>query len=339
MKEIEILFVSNGYFEDMMACQIIKHLKKNNPFISFKALPIVGRGFPYILENIPVLGPCITLPSEGLVHFSLKYLLKDIKAGLISSFIKQIKIIKKEGRKADFIIVVGDIFLCALCGFFSGKKVIFASTAQSIYIRKIDRINIWLMKHFAKVVFPRDEKTTLYFKKFGVNAIYFGSLAMDCLEITGENFDIPDGKKIVGLLPGRRNDSYIKLEYLLKVVDRTIIESKNKNYELPIFIIVYSNLFKTEKIMKILKSLNWKFEESNERKRGIIGYLTKNKNSIIISDKFGDVLNKANLIIGFSGASNEQAVGMGKPVITFPIRSNLYPWDFFKKIQQRLLEG
>ena len=44
MKNLEILVVSNGVIEDMMACQIIKHLKKNIPSISIKALPLVGEG-------------------------------------------------------------------------------------------------------------------------------------------------------------------------------------------------------------------------------------------------------------------------------------------------------
>ncbi|MGB9678026.1 MAG: hypothetical protein ACPLZ9_05340, partial [Candidatus Ratteibacteria bacterium] len=234
---MKILVVSNGHFEDMMACQIIKHLKKNISFASFKALPIVGEGKAYVLENIHILGPCKNLPSEGLIHFGFKYLLKDIKAGLISSFIKQVKILRDEGKRSDFIIAVGDIFLCALCGFFSGKKIIFASTAQSVYIRKIDKINLWLMKHFAIVVFPRDEKTHLYLKKFKIPTIYLGSLAMDCIETTGENFDIPYGKKVVGLLPGRRKDSFKKLYFLLEIVNEIIKKVKEENKEVPVFII------------------------------------------------------------------------------------------------------
>ncbi|HOM27763.1 MAG TPA: lipid-A-disaccharide synthase-related protein [bacterium] len=339
MKSLKLLFVSNGHFEDMMACQIIKHLKKNLPFVCIKALPLVGEGKAYISEGIPVLGPCKNLPSEGLIHFGFKYLLKDIKAGLIPLFIKQIKVLRKEGKNSDFIVAVGDIFLCALCGFFSGKKIIFASTAQSIYIRKIDRINIWLMKHFANVVFPRDEKTHFYFKKFRIPSVYFGSLAMDCIDFTGEDFNIPAEKKVIGLLPGRRKDAFKKLYFLLEIVNKILEKAKEENKEIPFFIISLSFFLNIEEVKKEIGKLNWKFIEVKLKEKGIIGYLVKDSNKIIVSDKFGDVINKSNLIIGFSGAANEQAIGLGKPVITFPVKGNLYPWYFFEKIQKKLLGG
>jgi uncharacterized protein (TIGR03492 family) len=338
MKRLEIFVVSNGLIEDMMACQIIKHLKQNIPTITIKALPLVGEGKAYIRENVQVLGPCKNLPSEGLTHFGFKYLLKDIKAGLIKSLIEQVKILKNEGKKSDFIIVVGDIFLCALCGFFSGKKVIFASTAQSVYIRKIDRINLWLTKKFSIIVFPRDEKTHFYFEKFGIPTVYFGSLAMDCVEITGVDFGIPDGKKVIGLLPGRRKDAFEKFSLLLEIIDEVLKVSKEKNVEFPVFIISLSPTLDIKEIKRKTEKLNWKFIEINgEKNKGITGYIEKDSNKVIISDKFGDVINRANLIIGFSGVANEQAIGLGKPVITFPVKGNLYPWDFFKKLQRKLL--
>lgn len=338
MKNLEILVVSNGLFEDMMACQIIKNLKKIYPSIFFKALPLVGEGKAYIQENIEILGPCKNLPSEGLVHFGFKNFIKDIKEGLINLLIQQIKIIRKEGEKVDFIIAVGDIFLCFLCGFFSGKKVIFASTAQSIYIRKIDRLNIYLVKRYAKVVFPRDQATTKYMKKFDIPAIYFGSLAMDCIEISGKNFNIPEKSKVIGMLIGRRKDAFEKLKYLLEIVEEIEIELKKRNYEISIFFIISLPLFSInkEEFKKNIEILNWRFAEEN-KKEGIIGYLIKNSNKIIVTDEFGDVINKSNLVIGFSGAANEQAVGFGKPVITFPVKNNLYPWKFFKKEQKNLL--
>ncbi|MFN4227332.1 MAG: lipid-A-disaccharide synthase-related protein [Candidatus Ratteibacteria bacterium] len=339
MKNLKILVVSNGYIEDMMACQIIKNLKEIEPTLEIKALPIVGEGKPYTLQNIDVLGPCKNLPSEGLIHFSIKYLIRDIKSGLINFLVKQIEVITKEGRKADFIIAVGDIFLCALGGFFSKKKVIFAATAQSVYMGKISSLNLWLTKHFAKIVFPRDHATTVFFKKYGIPAIYFGSLAMDCVEITGIDFNLPKKSKVIGMLPGRRKDACEKIEYLLRIVDEIIIESKKKNYETPVFIISLSYILDLDKLSKIANKYGWILEKGkkSDEEHGIIGYLIKNSNKVIISDKFGDVINKSNLVISFSGVSNEQAIGLGKPVITFPVKSNLYPWKYFVKKQKKLL--
>ncbi|MCM8767440.1 MAG: lipid-A-disaccharide synthase-related protein [Candidatus Omnitrophica bacterium] len=341
MKNFKILVVSNGYIEDMMACQIVKHLREIEPSIEFKALPIVGDGRSYILENIEVLGPCKNLPSEGLVHFSIKYLIKDIKSGLINCLIKQIGVIIKEGKKSDFIIAVGDIFLCALCGFFSRKKIIFAATAQSIYMSRIGKLNLWLIKHFSKIVFPRDQATTIFFKKYHIRAVYLGSLAMDCVEITGKNFNLLENKKVIGMFPGRRKDAFKKIEYLLEIIEEIIFQSKKQDYELPGFIISISPVFNLEQFNKIFNKFGWFFEKSKKevQEQGIIGYLIKNTNKVIVSDKFGDVIHRSNLIISFSGVSNEQAIGLGKPVITFPVRDNLYPWKYFVKKQKKLLGG
>jgi len=38
----------------------------------------------------------------------------------------------------------------------------------------------------------------------------------------------------------------------------------------------------------------------------------------IVQGKFGDVLSSSKVIIGLSGMGNEQAVGLGKPVVSFP---------------------
>ncbi len=38
----------------------------------------------------------------------------------------------------------------------------------------------------------------------------------------------------------------------------------------------------------------------------------------VIQGKFGDVLHSSQVIIGLSGIGNEQAVGLGRPVVIFP---------------------
>jgi uncharacterized protein (TIGR03492 family) len=38
---------------------------------------------------------------------------------------------------------------------------------------------------------------------------------------------------------------------------------------------------------------------------------------VVVKNKFGDVLSRSHIIVGQAGTGNEQAVGMGKPVVTF----------------------
>ena len=51
---------------------------------------------------------------------------------------------------------------------------------------------------------------------------------------------------------------------------------------------------------------------------------------------FGDVISMADIIIGLSGTGNEQAAGLGKPVVAFPGRGVQYTAAFAKKQTQLL---
>jgi hypothetical protein len=56
-------------------------------------------------------------------------------------------------------------------------------------------------------------------------------------------------------------------------------------------------------------------------------------------DKFGDILNVSDVIIGLSGTGNEQAAGLGRPVISFPGRGVQYTASFAKRQKELLGEA
>lgn len=347
MKPLNIFFASNGHGEDIIACQIIKELREKMPFLSFKSLPLTGEGGAYVSNQVMVLGSRKIMPSGGFVRLGLKYLLKDIKAGLLDLFIEQIRILRSDGRKSDFVIAVGDTFLCSLCGIFTGKKIIFVSTAQSVYIGEFLWIDKWFMRHYARVVFPRDEKTASNLRMFGIPAVYFGNVMMDCLEITGEDFGIPATKKVVGLLPGSRDEAYGNFQYILGAVEEISAGSQKKDYGLPAFLMAIAPSIKIEIIEKIGQDSDWEFRKTKpeESSRGIIGFLIKPlttlkgiHSQIIISNKFADVINNADTIIGLSGTGNEQAVGLGKPVVAFSGKGPQMTLPFLRD-QNKLLGG
>ena len=296
MNNIKIFIASNGHGEDAIAVKLVEELNKIGDF-SFEALPLTGIGSAYTKQNIKVLGSPRIMPSGGFVRLGIKYLLKDIKAGLLGLFMEQIKILRRNGRQADIVIAVGDTFLCSLCGLFTRKKVFFISTAQSVYIGKFIWIDKWFTKHYAKIVFPRDEKTAEHLRQFGINAICMGNVMMDMLQFTGEDFSISKDKKIIGLLPGSREEAYDNFRNILKVVEEISLVCKKNQKDIPVFIAAIAPSIKKEKIMELL---------------------SKSEVKIILTDKFADCLNRSDAIIGLTGTGNEQAIGLGKPVITFP---------------------
>jgi len=70
-KKRMVLFLSNGDGEDLIAATIIKKLLEECPYLSIRALPLVGEGRAYDEVGIKVLGSRKIMPSSGFVGSGL----------------------------------------------------------------------------------------------------------------------------------------------------------------------------------------------------------------------------------------------------------------------------
>lgn len=337
MDKRKILLISNGHGEDIIAANILRELLKREQDISVSVLPVVGHGDAYKSLPIELIGPRKKLPSGGFARNSISNLIKDIKAGLLSLTLSQISTIKKAGKDIDSVIVVGDVFILLLAGLFIKKKIFFLPTAKSEYISGHYWIEKKLIKKYADFVFPRDEKTTTVLEKFGINAFFLGNAMMDCFEIKGADFELDENKATIGILPGSREEAYDNLLQILKVVDE--IERYGKSYN---YITAISSNLLVENIIGIIKGTKWtyKIPEKKEKLQGIYLLLLSpgGKSTLkIIYHHFGDVLNQSDIFIGLAGTANEQAVGMGKPLVAFPGTGTQYTLSFARA--QKLLLG
>ncbi len=173
---------------------------------------------------------------------------------------------------------------------------------------------------------PLDELTTSSLKKFGIKATYVGNVMMDCLEISGENFGIKPDRYIVGILPGSKKEAYDNLPIILDAVtaiNKRFLSSKSfLPKKVDFLLALASSLSLDELAMAASRGNSWTLEGSMlaEKKRGIIAHLISSEGSQIkiIQGKFGDVLHSSQVIIGLSRMGNEQAVGLGRPVVSFP---------------------
>jgi uncharacterized protein (TIGR03492 family) len=314
----KILVISNGYSENLVGANLISLLLNICPVLNFIVLPLVGEGTAYEkLENLEILQPRKELPSGGFIRKPAA-LISDLKAGLISLILSQIKTLRKVKKEIDFVVCIGDFYALILVGFFVCNKIIFLPTAKSNYIEKHFFIEKFFIKKYAKAVFTRDELTARSLREFGINSFYFGNVLMDCFKITGDNLEIKRGCPSIVLLPGSRTDAYLNLEDMLESVN------------------IIANMFEKGGKGEINFILAKAPSLNDDRIRHIIYKMTKIP--IVISEKFGDTINNADVVIGLSGTANEQAVGMGKPVITFPGRGSQATKKFLEK-QARLLGG
>jgi len=332
-----IIFLSNGYAEDNIACCIIENLLKERPSLKIRVMPFVGEGISYKKLGVEVLEPCKRMPSDGFISGDLFYLLRDLKAGLLKLYREKIRVLKTQTGAAKLLVCVGDIFLVLISALFIKKPIVFLPTAKSDYIKEHYFVEKWLMRRFCRLVVPRDEVTALSLKNSGINAVYVGNVMMDCLRITGEDFDIDKRHPVVAIIPGSKEEAYDNLMVALDAAREISLQSKVN------FLIALAPSLNLEKIAaNLLKKNCWKIQipQSDERKKGIVANLISSEGAIVkvVQGRFGDVVNLSKVVIGTAGMANEQAVGLGKPVVSFPGKGPQITKRFLL-IQRKLLGG
>lgn len=300
---MRILIVSNGYGEDQIACRLATALQSAVSNSDLIALPLVGPGLSYQTLGIPLLLTNPALPSGGFIR-SFSDAVQDIRAGLFTQVFKQLGAVKNIGH-IDLTISVGDLFCLSVARFFNPSEHVFLPTAKSDAFMAHSRLEIALMKRWAKLVFTRDNLTAESLREAGVPAHYLGNPMMDGLDPTHQT---PTAISTVGLIPGSRQEAYENMAYILKVVTEVATLkptvswtfAKAPTFDLALF------------YEKWLKGSSWEIDETmtllQHQEQPI---------SIAIHPDFKLFLASSAVIIGLAGTANEQAVYVGKPVICF----------------------
>ncbi|HKL13896.1 MAG TPA: lipid-A-disaccharide synthase-related protein [Halanaerobiales bacterium] len=333
-----ILFVSNGHGEDIITAQIIQTIfkKTKKDDLNIDVLPIVGEGNRFKDLPVNILGPEVKLPSGGFARNSLTNLLKDLKAGLLSKTYKQVRDLIKSRKEDELSVVVGDIYILLLTGIFKGGKIIFFPTAKSEYIEGHYKIERYLMKKFANLVLPRDEKTKNDLKAHNINTEFYGNLMMDCFNINNIKFDIDYDKIKIGILPGSREEAYDNMLDFLNVIEN-LEDLTTDQFE---FLTAVANNFSLASLKEKLKNTSWDIIDKKDEYIKLQLKSPKGNSRIsIIYNGFGDVLDQAKLFMGMAGTANEQAAGMGKPVIIFPGTGAQFTYEFAVDQKRLLGEG
>ena len=220
MNQKNLLCMSNGHGEDIIAIRILNALRQQSPHISFAALPISGAGDAYRKANIDIIGPTQTLPSGGFLNQDPKQLARDVKGGLISLTRTQLAALKRwctqlrQASQTPHILAVGDI-VPLIFAHRTGAPYHFIGTAKSeywlhseqndkgnsSYTRSLSKLKgrlkgwsgsvylpweRWLMQQpNCQSIFVRDSLTAQQLSKLGISAQYEGNPMMDGLTPTG----------------------------------------------------------------------------------------------------------------------------------------------------------
>lgn len=337
-----LLFLSNGHGEDLIAVKLIETMNINCPELEITALPIVGAGAAYMSRSIPLLLPGKEMPSGGFVRNSLRNWGMDLWAGLFDLTRRQINTLKMARAQVDIAVCVGDSYLNILAGYFLRRPIIFLPTAKSDYVSAHWPVEIHWMRQFCLKVFPRDALTAASLCRHQVPAEYLGNIMMDALEFHGTDFRIGNQAEwVIGILPGSRREAYLNMEDLARVA---IAYASLVNVETaPSFLVALSGGLSFQMLAEGLTSLGWHAVRASvdEVSAGVVGHVEHPGKKwpvrlTIAQGRFGDLLANVKIVLGMAGTGNEQAVGLGKPVVTFSGRGPQFT-EKFLRTQKKLL--
>jgi uncharacterized protein (TIGR03492 family) len=314
MEDKKILFISNGYGEDSIAAAILKSLLKRVSSEAVIGFPLVGEGKEYSDLGIKIQTPTQNLPSGGLIPGGwVRNLWMDVRSGLGNLIFRQISVLKSLKNEINTVVAVGDTYPVLLGGMFTGRPVIFVGTAKSDYFVRYSRVEREVFKRYCRMIFPRDELTAETLRKHGLEARWEGNAMMDGIPVTGERFGVEPGVKIITLLPGSRTFAYGDLPVVLEAI--TMLE--NEGNQPFAYLAALADSISLEPLEESAAKAGYSLIRADGAE-GVVGKLAKGSTEVILlRGRFGDSISLAYLVIGQAGTGNEQAVGLGKPVIAF----------------------
>lgn len=310
-----ILFTSDCFSEDRNASLIAKNLrnllKDKNIDCKLMGATLVGEGKDYVKRGIEQLYASKLPPSGGFVTTSFKAFLDDLFSGALFNPSKFRAAIQKNKKRIKIAVVVGDVFLLwltkkALRG--ENIPILFYVHSKTDYIEPHYKIEERFIRNTTSTVFARDEFSAGNMRKQNISAIFLGSIIMDELFSANVKINLDSKLQTIGILPGTRPEMYDNFVMVLDVIELVVADRKVNCISA-----IYAGL-DIDMLVQKAKDAGWK--KSKDKNKTII--LTKRSAIVQLNmNAFVDVVQKSDILIGLSGAGNEQAVGLGKPVISF----------------------
>ncbi|MCS7235256.1 MAG: lipid-A-disaccharide synthase-related protein [Armatimonadota bacterium] len=297
---MRVLLVSNGYGEDLMGAVLGRALRDRGAEVA--AYPLVGTGHAYAAEAIPTLDPRRTLPTAGFgFRTGVRAAWQDLRAGWLSLTVAQRRTLRAQRGRCDLVVAVGDVFCLWMASAAGPRGVVYVPTAKSEYNDPHRLFELALVRRLARLSFPRDQLTTDRFRGAGLAAEFVGNLMMDCLEFSGDTFDLPPDVPTILLLPGSRSDAPHNFASLCRTAQAVACQRPEV-----CFLVALSP---TVDVAALARASGATVDGQWLGFPGMRVRWTR---------KFADALARAWVVVGMAGTAHEQAAGLGKPVVAYP---------------------
>lgn len=330
-----LLIISNGHGEDFIAARLSQALRAKLPDLDMAAMPLVGEGLQLERAGVPLVGPRRRLPSDGFTLHHPALLWRDLRAGLLTLTLTQAAFLAR--YQASHVLVVGDIYAQLHASLVRAPRRVLqplvsvhhavgagATRPLRYFMERFRAPEMLLLRRAAKV-YCRDAATADYLRERGVaNSAYLGNPMMDGLD--AEPLRLPnqaeERSSVIALLPGSRDQARASVTLMIEALERTPG--------------VHGLVAWTHGDTPPLRP-GWELESMSVP--GVVAAWLRRDGQRLwwVKGRFAAVLASAEAVLGTAGTANEQAVGMGLPVIAFPMPP-LFGVAYMKN-QARLLGG
>ncbi len=305
-----ILFIANGHGEDSIAAAIIARLPGD---VAAEAYPVVGGGSAY--DGLcAVVGPRAHIPSEGWRHTSGS-VARDIRGGMLSSVWPALKFLRSVRGQYDRVVAVGDLVTPLMCRL-SGLPIdIYLDVFKSGYAHHYSAAERWVIKSVARKVFCRDDMLAAALRGAGVDAVSAGNIMLD----TVPRGTYAPGRKrkaacAVTLLPGSRVWTAESLQVQVAALKRLPAALMPD-----VFVAVAGGV----DVAELAEATGLKHEKSRAKNPEDLGRLTGDGLTLHLArGAVGNLIAASDLVLSQAGTATQQALGLGRPVITFDRADN-----------------
>lgn len=301
-----VLFISNGHGEDSIAAAMARQMPAG---IAIEAYPMIGAGNAFA-GVCPVVGPRATLASEGWrnVKGSLR---RDIATGGLATVPPALKFLREIRNRYDRIVVVGDMVGVLACYGTGHRDILYIDVYKTGAARLYSGIERWTIKRACQTVFCRADSLAQVLVQQGIDARSAGNVMMDT--IPQGDYDAASRRtkqRAVTLLPGSRA---LTAESFALQVDG--LRSLPTALQPDVFLAVAGNI----NVDDLAKNSGLRRTSLLSAEASDLGELTDGKLTIHMArgSAMGNLLAVSDLVLSQAGTATVQALGMGRPVITF----------------------
>jgi uncharacterized protein (TIGR03492 family) len=300
------LFISNGHGEDVIAAAIVARLPGS---VSVEAYPMIGTGNAYA-GVCPIVGPRASVPSGG-ARTARGSLRRDVAAGGLGTFPPALRFLRKVRGHYDRLVVIGDMVGVIAAYLMGLRELIYIDCYKTGHARLYSAAERWIIKRSCRQVICRSDNLAALLRADGVDAQAAGNVMMDTIPHGDYDAEARRSRPLaVTLLPGSRGptrDNFALQVKALRLLPDAMLPD--------IFVAVASEI----DIGELAGSSGLQRTAMLSAESADMGTLSDGRLTIHMARgaALGNLLQASDLVLSQAGTATTQALGLGRPSITF----------------------